>query len=184
MLGKDSLASALFDAAAGKIAEKVMEYIVSANQMEDTPQKEEKHEEDRLSSKYNAEQLLSIFQQLSGNYLNCTEAAWLYVWGIEQHPVTQKTIGKPKRLPEWSTKKGRKTALAEMIRALKSDTCDKYWVLTSKLFRYDDGTHPNVEQLKSQKLHGPSKTSFTDLISVKKTSVSLPSLPEKEQKVV
>lgn len=119
-----------------------------------------------LESRFDGFQLIAIYKKLSNVYVTCTEEAWLYVWGVRKHPRTGKEIKEPKRPPIWNSENGKKVALAEMIRVLKSVNCGKYWQKTAILFTYSDGSQVNASALKKYHLSGPSKREFLELLSV------------------
>ena len=123
---------------------------------------------DTFTSKYNGNQLLKIYENLSKDYLTCKPDVWLYVWGVRVHPVEKKVIKKPtqQELPIWSVKRGRKTAFAEMIRALMHPECGKHWEKAKEWFIYSDETKPDPDQLKSQHLHGDFNKLFLQLVTV------------------
>lgn len=124
-------------------------------------------QEETLTSKYDAKKLLTVYEKLTDKeYLYCTEDAWLYVWGVKIHPTKKTEIKEPAELPRWSAKRGKKTAIGDMIKTLVSTDCGKPWKKTARLFFFSDGSQPVEKYLKSYGLEGPSKTEFLKLVSV------------------
>ena len=118
-----------------------------------------------LLSRFDGEELLAIHRRLTdAAYLECTGEEWLYVWGVSIHPHSRKAIAVPARRLVWSCEKGRKSALAEMIRLIKTSQCGNYWEKTARWFRYTNGEKPDAEQLKSQRLKGASAAAFKTLV--------------------
>lgn len=118
-----------------------------------------------LLSRFDGVELLAIHRRLTdAAYLDCTGEEWLYVWGVSIHPHSRKAIAVPTRRLVWSCEKGRKSALAEMIRLIKTSQCGNYWEKTARWFRYTNGEKPDAEQLKSQRLKGASAAAFKTLV--------------------
>ena len=116
-----------------------------------------------LESRFDALKLIAIYKNLYDVYVSCTEDAWLYVWGVKEHPITKKKIKRPKHFPVWNAEQGKKVALAELIKVLKSGSCGKYWQKTAALFTYSDGSQVIASALKKHRLSGSSKNEFLEL---------------------
>ena len=119
-----------------------------------------------FTSKYDGKKLLTVYNRLKDDYVTCTEETWLYLWGVFVHPVKRVTIDKPEKPAVWSAKRGKKSALMEMVRALVANDCGEILKKTAKWFVFSDGTMPDPEFLKSYELNGKSKTEFLQLVTV------------------
>jgi len=119
-----------------------------------------------FTSRYDGMKLITVYNRLKDDYLDCSEEDWLYIWGVFIHPVRRTPVGRPASPAVWSAMRGKKAALMEMIRMVMAQDCGEILKKTSQWFVYSDGSLPKPENLKSSRLQGKTKETFRRLVTV------------------